>query len=281
MKIKQPLNIVILCLLICGVNVAYAQKTMTLNSDLAASAEMMKAKPKTRIGLLICHEIGEYELTSSKDGKSNKTESKDTIYVDGKPYIQVYTVNGRSYVHKNKYGTSFDIQLVAKKHQNINLEFAGPGNRIATAGYTFNQRYRASENVKGDDNASVTTSRITWVERSIESNIKGIGDNEWLLSAFQVYEKSQGTSFTAYLASGADTIVVNAINTWNNGKRVTAAPYTGFEFIRDGIAIGAVQVNHVMMKKLAWIRNDLDEDTKMLLAVAELTLLGAYSVDEF
>jgi len=255
---------------------ATAQKTMLLDKDLIANSELIKVKAKMSVGYMSNWYINEFKFVSSKDGTVDQTESKDTLTVDGKPYREIYTVNGRRYVRKNTIGTKFEIDMVANRLEKINLTFSGPDGKEASAYYTFSQRYKASESNKEGEETSSSFKRITWIERSFTSTISGIGSGDWTLSGFQVYQKKIGSQFSCNLSNATDTIQVIGIDTWANGKKSKISKLLGFEFYYNGKSIGAIQGSENSMNKLAWIRNDLDEDMEMLIAVAELTLLGIY-----
>lgn len=79
--------------------------------------------------------------------------------------------------------------------------------------------------------------------------------------------------FHGMLTNGQIQIAIKPEFRWDNGKPFTMLkPVEGYKFVLDEVTIAAVQVLP-LNKKTVWIRNDLQNDLKLILAAGTAALL--------
>jgi len=80
---------------------------------------------------------------------------------------------------------------------------------------------------------------------------------------------------TGIVTDGNKTIEIRTVTVWDNGKSPTFYSIVGFEFYVEGVAVAAVQnPMDTFQKKFVWLKNDLDENMKLVLASAATVLLS-------
>ena len=269
------LILLIVLLSLVGYQPLEAQKTMKLNDDLMANSEPIIIKPKATTGYIMRYGFGEYQLTSSKEGVDKSEEIKDTVTVDGKPYREIYIVDGKSYVRYNKYGKAYKFQTMKQRLEEVKLEFVGPSNTIVKADFNFREKSIASEAEKLNSNSSTLTSAMSRYEKSFKSHMSKTDGVEWTLIVNLLFQKGEGIYFEGSLSNGSETIQIFPVNKWEDGKTVQNVLNLGFEFYQGDRAIAAVQGSrNTIHKKLVWLRNDLEDDLKLMLALSAITMAG-------
>jgi hypothetical protein len=84
----------------------------------------------------------------------------------------------------------------------------------------------------------------------------------------------QNESF-AFITDGNKRFDIKKVTVWDNGKSPTLYSVVGFEFYADGVVVAAVQnPMDTFQKKFVWLKNDLDEYLKLILATASSILFS-------
>jgi len=96
-----------------------------------------------------------------------------------------------------------------------------------------------------------------------------------LVAAFFIGKEVKGNfAFYGSLTDGSRIIEIRPVNQWSNGKTAYRNDIIGFEFVANEICLAAVQNSgNTFHKKFIWLKNDLCEDLKLILAASAATLL--------
>jgi hypothetical protein len=84
-------------------------------------------------------------------------------------------------------------------------------------------------------------------------------------------------SKAGFVRKGTETIEVNGIKKLENGKPSLAYKFWGYEFIYNGQPVGAVEI---VNNGNVWVKNNLPEDLKLVLASISSSLLLRTSLEE-
>ena len=99
--------------------------------------------------------------------------------------------------------------------------------------------------------------------------------NRWkLVSAFFFGGGAKGYStFYGSLTDGTRIIKIRPVKQWSNGKTAYRNDIIGFEFVANEICLAAVQKSGYFSHKYVWLKTDLSEDLKLILAASAATLM--------
>ena len=217
---------------------------MKLDDDLKANSEQMEAKLKgmSRVGK---YEFGPYKIVSGKAGwgttKWSENKSNSETYSESKSKLSfVFTVNGKDTILVNT---------------------------------TTNKKFNESESksLLGD---------MTTLNKSIDNYIALISPSydttgwEMILVSSTGAEVEGKFRAEGVLTNGVTNIQIREIKQWEDGKNTTFKMICGYGFFRDNTEIAAVQSNFDLSpKKFVWLRQNLDEQMKSILAAASAALM--------
>lgn len=235
--------------------VSQAQKKMMLDEYLKLYSEPMLAKPKG-ISVLLKYEFGPYKIASAKGGMIKSTSNS-------KFFSAVETTNA-----KQKYSFVFlahETDTVA-----VNVSIKNDMKEIR-------QRYISISKNRVAYEREIDPSAMESTQNTVAS-ITLPGDTaSWVLIYYTRFnsDSSWKTKKQGSLTDGTTLIELREVRKWEDGSSPKMYTTTGFEFYIDGSAAGAVQCPlDTFQKKYVWLRDNLDEKMKTLLAAASAVLLN-------
>ena len=237
------------------ISAVYAQKKMMLDAYLKVNSESMLAKAKG-ISVLLKYEFGPYKIASAKGGMiKSKSNAKFFSAVEStsakQKYSFVFLAHETDTVAVN-VSIQNDMKEVRQNVISISKNRVAYEREIDPSAMESTQNTVASITLPGD-----TTSWVLIYYTRFNS------DSSWKT-------KKQGS-----LTDGTTMIELREVRKWEDGSSPKMYTTTGFEFYLDGSAAGAVQNPlDTFQKKYVWLRNNLDEKMKTLLAAASAVLLN-------
>jgi hypothetical protein len=77
------------------------------------------------------------------------------------------------------------------------------------------------------------------------------------------------------ITNGDKNVDIRSVSLWDNGRSPTLYSVVGFQFYIEGVAVAAVQnPMDTFQKKFVWLKNDLDENMKLIISSAAVVLLS-------
>ncbi len=230
---------------------ALSQKVMKLNDSLKTNSEPLSVK--IRGGSMMKFDFGVYRTVSAKAGWTT-TKSKSKLF---------------SSVEKSE------------SKQKSSVVITGNEPDTATINISLNIQ---SEEVR-QMVLSFSKDRVAWERDEDPSKIKQTKNLVALITTNRdtatwnfIYvsrESANGNETSAFVTDGNKRFDIKKVTVWDNGKSPTLYSVVGFEFYADGIAVGAVQnPMDTFQKKFVWLKNDLDEYMKLILATASSVLFS-------
>jgi len=233
---------------------ASAQKIMKVDDSLRASTQPLAVK--MRGGSMLKYDFGVYKTITAKPGlEKTKTTSK-----------------------------FFSVMEETESKQKASIVITADNKDTVTGNVSINVKSKEfRERV-----ISISKGRVAWEREQDPSRIEqdrnlvaiittSVDTTTWnLIYVSQLRtETQQPTAKSGVLSDGNKQIEIRDVTVWDNGKSPTLYSTVGFEFYSDGVAIAAVQSPaDTFQKKFVWLRKDLDEKTKLVLAGASAILLS-------
>ena len=228
--------------LVLNASVVTGQKLMKLDTDLKGNSEFLEVKRKAVTTMPIKYTYGPYRIVS---GKTGWTKSKS-----------------------NTKFFSWETKIESKKKSS--LVFVGHDKDTVTVNMSTNTSMRelnvsdwsmlseSTENFAAIMNTSLDT--VTWrlmlVSRSgadVEGNFRAQG----------------------VITNGTHEIQIREVKQWEGGKGAAFKSIIGYEYFNGNQSIGAVQASpDTFQKRFVWLRKDLDEQTKLVLAAASAAIMN-------
>lgn len=103
------------------------------------------------------------------------------------------------------------------------------------------------------------------------------GKEVWEFLLFNPDGESLKESKAGFARKGTETIEVNGIKKLENGKPSLSYKFWGYEFIYNGQPVGAVEI---VNNGNVWVKNNLSDDLKLVLASLSSSLLLRTSLEE-
>ena len=231
-----------------------AQKMMMLNENLKANSEPLPVK--TRGGSMMKFDFGIYKTVSAKAGWTTTT-SKSKLFSsveksESKQKSSV-VITGNE---QDTATTNISLNIQSEEVRQMVLSFSK--DRVAWEREEDPSKIKQTRNLV----ALITTNRdtVTWNFIYVfRESTEGTDQNE---------------SF-AFVTDGNKRVDIKKITVWDNGKSPTLYSVVGFEFYADGVAVAAVQnPMDTFQKKFVWLKNDMDEYMKLILATASSVLFS-------
>jgi hypothetical protein len=230
----------ILTMLMISFPFANGQKIMKLNNDLKANSQPVEAKRKgmSSVGK---YEFGSYRIVAGKAGWGSTTSNKKMF--------------------------SFKTQSVSK----------------SKSSFVFTINNKDTINVNTASNTKFTETEVGnfgFLNNSVD-NYSAIIAPEYdttlwkMVVNFNMGEDVNGNfNASGALTDGKVTIQIKEVRVWEDGKTPMMSAICGYEFYLDNTAIAAVQsCIDTTKKKFVWLRQDLDQPIKDVLAAASAALL--------
>lgn len=252
MKPALILVLVTICLQMPNVQTATAQKFIQIDEQLKAKCEAMSVKRKgfTAVGK---YEFGQYRIISGKSGWG-KSSTKSPLF--GNSSTTKSSVK-KSFVLVNNTDTCFAAVSIVESVETYD-------------GSWFSQtflNYHYSDVKKGEGifEALFTFSSDT---------------TQWRLAVvYPVASEMDGeivtdhtTEFRGVVTDGHRSIKIMNVTVNEEGKNPLLNPVNGYEFWLDSESLAAVQVMPINRMNV-WIRDDLDNSFKFVLANAVAAML--------
>lgn len=233
---------------------ALPQKMMKLDKTLRANSVPLSIK--VRGGALMKFDFGSYKTLSAKAGFIKTT-------TQSKLFSSVESSESKQKASIVLLGNELDTSTINISH-NVNSDIVRDYVISISQDRVALEKERSPSNFKETSNivALITTSRDTAI---------------WSLVYVSMVstENSMENMSMGVVTDGNKNIKIRTVNEWDNGKSPTFYSIVGFEFYIDGIAVAAVQnPMDTFQKKFAWLKNDLNENMKLVLASAATVLLS-------
>jgi len=231
-----------------------AQKMMMLNENLKANSEPLSVK--MRGGSMMKFDFGVYKTISAKAGLTRTSSS-------------------------SKFFSSVEK---SESKQKSSVVMTGNETDTATINISLNVQ---SEEVR-QMVLSISKGRVAWEREEDPSKIKQTRNVVGLITTNRdtvtwnfIYVSRESTESTdqnesfAFITDGNKRFDIKKVTVWDNGKSPTLYSVVGFEFYADGVVVAAVQnPMDTFQKKFVWLKNDLDEYLKLILATASSILFS-------
>jgi len=213
---------------------------MKLDGELKSSSKPLEAKRKgmSSVGK---YEFGPYRIVSGKSGWT-KTTSNQKLF-------------------------SFETKSESKKKSSFTFVANGKDTLVVNT----STNTKVSESGIGDFYSQINKSTDNYI-----AIISPLSDTvSWkMVFVFSAGEDVAG-NFQAegILTNGVTNIKIKEVKQWEDGKVPMMKLICGYEFILDNKSIAAVQSSiDTFQKKFVWLRQDLDENMKTMLAAASASL---------
>jgi hypothetical protein len=231
-----------------------AQKMMMLNENLKANSEPLSVK--VRGGSMMKFDFGVYKTVSAKAGWTSTT-SKSKLFssVERSESKQKSSV---IMTGKEADTATINISLNIQSEEVRQMVLSLSKGRVAWEREEDPSKIEQTRNVV----ALITTNRdtVTW--------------NFIYMSRESTESTDQNESF-AFVTDGNKRFDIKKITLWDNGKPPTLYSFVGFEFYADDMVVAALQnPMDTFQKKFVWLKNDLDEHMKLILATASSILFS-------
>ena len=227
------------------------KQMMKINDSLKTNSSFFEVKRKG-FGVNAKSEFGPYKIISGKTGfytaKSNsKLFSKVTAT-------------------ESKQQSSFVFVANEKDTVEVNISISSQSKSVTENHLTIEKK---ELKIEKESNTKEATNNFA----AIISPLHDTAD--WQLVYFKranVDSSSQQKEFKT-LSNGQTEIQIKEVNESDNGKFSLLWIYHGYEFLLNGKVVAAIQT---LSKQYVWLRNDLDEKMKLILAAAIAAIMFSY-----
>ncbi len=247
--------LVMMVFLFVIINSLNGQKFILLDEKLKLGSTPMEARRKG-ISAIGKYEFGPYKIISGKEGwtttrEKTKLFSRDTNIQSKSRKSFVFTGNDTDTVYAN-ISVSSDARVTEQN------------------GWLFRELTGWSEQIVTES----TETFIAGLENSLDTSV-------WnLLLVYQMAEDidepvSMGDleSIHGVLTNGQSTFDIRPVFQWDNGSPSTRLkPVEGYQFVMSNETLAAVQVLPAN-KMYVWIRGDLEDNLRLILAAGAAVLL--------
>jgi len=231
-----------------------AQKIMLLNDSLKANSEALSVK--MRGGSNMKYDFGDFKTLTSKAGwVKTKTKSK---FFSGKEEAESKQNSSIEIVANEKDTATINVAINIKEESVRNRVISFSKDRVAWEREEDPSKLKQERNLVADITTSMDTN--TW--------------NFVYIDEFDIEKAPGKLKANGFISDGTRNIEIKSVKKWDNGKSPTFYSKVGFEFFLDGAVVGAVQnPMDTFQKKFVWLKNDLDDYMKLVLASSAVLLL--------
>jgi hypothetical protein len=217
-----------------------AQRTMKMDADLKNNSTPMPASRKG-ISAVGKYEFGQYRIISGKSGWKTTNSTKRFLS---------FETNSES-----KSKSSFMFLANGKDTLNVNISLNTKTSQIYFA--EFSTLSRSNDNFIAIISSPADT--VVW---------------RLILAASSGEEVKEHFIAEGNLTDSVNQINIKMIKLLENGKKLLMNANCVFEFIWIDKVIAAVQTSiDVSLKRTVWLRSDIDEELKKILAAASASLM--------
>jgi hypothetical protein len=246
--------IFIIGVIVSGAFSAFSQKMMMLDDSLKANSEALPIK--MRGGSMMKYDFGVYKTIEAKAGWI-KSKSK-TKFFSGVESSE------------SKQKASAEITANDKDTAFINISVDVKSEAVRERVISFSKDRVAWEREEDPSKFSETKNLVAIITTSMDTVT-------WNFVYMTTFNNTSGrnTATTGVFTDGERVIEIKNITQWDNGKSPVFYSKVGFWLYLDGKVVAAVQnPMDTLQKKFVWLRNDLDEYTRLVLAAAAFVLLS-------
>jgi hypothetical protein len=221
-------------LLLITATAGFAQKKIIrLDARLSENSTPMEARPKG-ISTVSKYQFGDYAIVSGKAGWT--------------------TTNTRSRL--------FSFTSDSKSKQKLSFVFVGDKKDSVIVNASVDADFKE---LNIGNYSELRNSQENFV--AFLSPASGTLAWQLVLATMAGSEVAGNFQFRGSLTDGQREIEVRAVREWSDGKTPNFAVIPGYEFYLDGESIAAVQGSvNTAHKKYVWLRSDLPEDLKLIVA---------------
>jgi len=250
---KHLFQICLLGLFLLTTHLSNAQnKKIIISDDLSNNAEELKVKVGTAwFGKIWKFKFGDYEVGKSKLGWTTTNQKSNLLNTK----TESNTENKFSFVLNNKSSEEAIVNAMIKVEveelQSFELfpNFFVGNNEVLSDSHFFSSLI-------------TTTSKM---------------DETWVMIMAETYDSDTGYKYEAFLRNSDRTISIIPTSSNKNGGDARTFPALGYEFIENNKSLGAMQYFGGgalgYNKNIVWLRSDLDERMKLILAAAMTSVL--------
>jgi hypothetical protein len=242
MKTLKTISLSVSLILIYNLSLS-GQKLMKLDDDLKANSTPVEAKLRG-FSIVSRYEFPPYKIVSGKAGWGTSRSRKNRLF------SETYT--------ESRSKSSFVFTISDKDTIKVNT--------------TTSTKFSESDSkfLFGD---------MTTLNKSIDNYIALISPAYDTTAWKMVLVSSSGAEVEGkvksegVLSNDITKIQIRAVKQWEDGKNAAFKMICGYGFFIDEKEIGAVQSNDFSARKFVWLRNDLDEQLKSILAAASASIM--------
>ena len=252
---KTRKHLILSVLLVLLGSSLFSQKFIKTDESLKANSDFMQVKRKG-ISAIGKYQFGPYQVVSGKAGWT-KEINKHGLITDN---VKVTVENKKSFVFVGNEKDSVSIQtslnIFSKMEDKNALVFRKLFGWHDYEVIESKETYISSLLLVKD---STEWNLVLVYPRPMENNE---GDYIW----------DNNTQFFGMLSDSLTQIEIKRVFEQENGKNSMLNPIWGYEFFLDGKSIAALQ-DFPINKMFVWIRKDLDEDLKIIIAASAASIL--------
>jgi len=226
---------------------AFSQKNIIIDEDLDAHSEALKVKMGAQgFGKIAKWKFGEYAVVQSKNGGTT-TKSKSNFW---------------------------NTKTESKSSHRFSFTLCNANTDSAFVNAEENAETKAIQGFLVAENFSVGNDELLLDNNNFTTSIQFNGDTSdvWVMLINTSVGSESENSGKAVLFSRERKIIIVSTSSNKNDSDKKMFPALGYEFIEDEKALGAVQYLGSGMarynKNIVWIRDDLDQKMKLILAAA-------------
>ncbi|MFZ2906075.1 MAG: hypothetical protein WAZ98_07735 [Cyclobacteriaceae bacterium] len=264
------LTLALFVMLLSAERVSGQKRVMELDAGLKANSTAIEAKARGA-GSISKYKFGDYAIVSGKEGwGTTKTKSRFFSAVSEaqskRKLSFVFVGHGQDTVLVD---AAIDTNLKEINVGDFPIHFEKGGEVFF--GRNWSELRESTENYLAVFSVEADTTKWRMV------SLTRMG-----------YEVEGGYQFAGFVTNGVTQIEIKQVKEWGDGKKsafniMMGNLIVGYEFVIDEQTLGAVQVSmDSFQKKLVWLRNDMDERLKLVLAAASAAMMvrvettGAY-----
>lgn len=245
---------IVLCFLVIGIvpAIAQKQKDILIYEDLSANSEALKIKLGTQVlGKMAKYKFGEYAVIEGKVGWTTTTGSSNIFNTKA----ESKTKNKFSFVLGDKASNLATVNAALNLEVKVTLEME------LFAGFYVGD----NETLLDKENFSATLF------------LNNDTSNLWLLFMNKAVGSQTENGGQALLTNGERKIFIISATSNIPGAKTSTFPARGYQFIEDDKTLSALQYLGAgafgMNKCYAWLHNNTDPNTKLILSAAMIALL--------
>ncbi|WP_319499948.1 hypothetical protein [uncultured Draconibacterium sp.] len=244
--------IVFILILFSGNLFAQKQKNIVIDEQLTANSEPLKVKMGSQImGKMAKYKFGNFEVIEGKTGWQKSDYSSNLFET------KVETSTSKKFW----FSLADESDNTVTVHAALNVRVKVNEEKELFGGFYVGE----NEELLNSDNFTATL--------FFNSDTTKL----WLLYMLKERGSESKQTGTAFLTNGSRKILILSATSADGSKDNRMFPALGYEFVEDGQSLSALQYfgggAMGLNKVFVWLHNELDENTKLLLAGAATAIL--------